>query len=534
MPEFKWDPKVVVIGAGLGGLTTAAVLVRAGMDVTVLEAQVYPGGCASTFLHQGFRFEAGATLAGGFHPGGPMDRVKEATGIAAWHGRPTDLPMCVHLPDGTEIPCWGDERRWDARQEAFGAESEDFWRWQERTADAFWRLALRLPPWPPQSPAEYAGLINHGLAWYSQDLSGKVQPGWLADAFRPVAARLKGASGRLRMFVDAQLLISAQVESSAANALYGAAALDLPRRGVVHLPGGIGSLALQLVEAIRRQGSQVIYRQAASRIVVERGRPVAVETARGETFPADLVIANLTPWSVRELLGEKAPERLKRLAPDPNGGWGAFVVYAGMDGRAVPEDFPLHHQIVAGRPLGEGNSVFLSLSPAWDGSRAPEGKRALTLSTHTALEPWWALHDHDLQAYEKRKAAYTEKVLAVAGRALPGLREAASLVLPGTPVTFRRFTRRSRGWVGGFPQTSLLSAWGPRLAPGLWLAGDSVFPGQSTAAVALGGLRIARAILNEMEVEIEHEDRYRRQWNGRGDHGLCPADAGSRPRDRPV
>ena len=42
--------RIIVIGAGIGGLTAAAWLTRAGADVTVLEAHVYPGGCAGTFL----------------------------------------------------------------------------------------------------------------------------------------------------------------------------------------------------------------------------------------------------------------------------------------------------------------------------------------------------------------------------------------------------------------------------------------------------------------------------------------------------
>jgi C-3',4' desaturase CrtD len=532
--EVKADPKIVVIGAGLGGLTAAAALAKAGLDVTVLEAQVYPGGSASTFYHQGYRFDAGATLAGGFSPGGPMELVGQAVGVASWKARATCLAMTVHLPDGAQAPLWGDERRWKTRREVFGPGAAKFWRWQEETADAFWELALRLPPWPPQSAGEYGELAGHALDWFSQDPLGRLKPGWLADAVRPVSAHLGGASERLRTFVDAQLLISAQAESSRANALYGAAALDLPRRGVVHFAGGIGSIAGQLVNAIKKQRGQVRFRQAATRIVMEGGRPVAVETQRGGSYPADLVIANLTPWNLRELLEEDLPAPLKRLAGTPDAGWGAFVVYAGLDGSAVPAGFPLHHQVVAGRPLGEGNSVFLSLSPEWDASRAPAGKRAVTLSTHTALKPWWDLHEQDPAAYQERKKAYAEKLLAAAGKALPGLREAAELVLPGTPVTFQRFTRRFRGWVGGFPQTSLLSAWGPRLAPGLWLAGDSIFPGQSTTAVALGGLRVARSILREMEVETEHENRYRWQRNGRIDRSLCPADARGGPGNRPV
>jgi phytoene dehydrogenase-like protein len=171
------------------------------------------------------------------------------------------------------------------------------------------------------------------------------------------------------------------------------------------------------------------------------------------------------------------------------------MVYAGLDGAIVPDDLPLHHQVVLDEPMGNGNTVFLSLSPAWDDGRAPQGRRTLTMSTHTELDPWWDLFEHDREAYESRKQAYTGRVLSAAEVALPGLREAADLILPGTPVTFQRFTRRVWGWVGGFPQTSLFRAWGPRLAPGLWMVGDSIFPGQSVPAVALGGIRVANALL---------------------------------------
>ena len=493
--------RIVVIGAGIGGLTTAALLAQAGLDVTVLEAHVYPGGCAGTFYHKQYRFDAGATLAGGFYPGGPMDVVAKAVGIKQWPAHASEPSMAVHLPGGLTVTRFGDERRWDEHERAFGPQSHTFWRWQERTADALWDLALRTPPWPPQSAGEASRLIGDGLGWLGGNPLSHLNPQLWADALRPVAAHLGGAPTAMRQFVDAQLLIAAQATSTHANALYGASALDLPRRGVVHLEGGIGTIASTLADAIRAHGGKVLYRQEVSKIVVEQGRPVTVETKRGDSFPADLVVANLPPWNIAPLLGEAAPPKLRHLPEQPEDGWGAFMVYIGVEASALPPEGILHRQVLLREPMAEGNSVFLSLSPVWDKNRAPAGKRALTISTHTALKPWWTLRRYDPRRYDQRKQHYVDRMLAAAEVALPRLREAAALVMPGTPVTFQRFTRRAWGWVGGFPQTNLLRAWAPRLLPNVWMVGDSIFPGQSTAAVALGGLRVARSILSEYNIQ---------------------------------
>jgi C-3',4' desaturase CrtD len=489
--------RCIIIGAGIGGLATAAVLARRGLNVTVLEAQVYPGGCAGTFYHQGYRFDAGATVAGGFYPGGPMDLLAKSTGITRWPATPVEPAMRVHLPNNTLIDRRGDERRWEERLKAFGPQAVDFWQWQERTADAMWDLALRLPSWPPKSVQDVMNLIQNGLSWLGVDALQRIAMGIIDDAVQPISRRLKGASEDLRLFVDAQLLISAQTTSQYANALFGAAALDLPRRGVVHLGGGMGSMAQELVQALERHGGQIHFRQEATRVLTEKGDPVAVETKSGHHFDADMIVFNLPVDNIAPLITHDLSGELRKSQQNSENRWSAFVVYLGVDENVIPKDLPLHHQIIAGRPLGEGNSVFLSISPYWDPGRAPPGKRAVTMSTHTLLEPWWQLHSEEPLAYKAKTTRYAHALITSGERVLPGLRESAELVLPGTPVTFQRFTGRARGWVGGYPQTHLLRFRAPRLSPNLWMVGDSIFPGQSSAAVALGGLRVANMILRE-------------------------------------
>lgn len=493
--------KIVVIGAGVGGLTTAALLAQHGFDVTVLEAHVEPGGCAATFFHQGYRFDVGATLVGGFHPGGPHQLVGERLGIT-WPIRPVEPAMRVYLPNQV-ITRWGDQDRWrEERVHAFGAGAERFWQQQEHAADAVWNFSARVPAWPVSSPDDALHLLS---AWRPDLIL-------LAPlAFTPVSAwaRALGARGRdLRVFLDGQLLIAAQGIASEVNGLYGAAALDLYRRGVAHVEGGVGSIAETLVKALKAYGGQVLYRHEVTSI--RRGAVAApragkahayqIETKRG-SFEADGVVANLTPWALVKLLGDAAPaslrQRVKNLRPISS----AFMAYLGVDEAAL-EDEVNHYQVIVNpaKPLGEGNSVFVSISPRWD-RRAPQGQRAITISTHTRAAEWYAL-TRDKPAFEERKQLYLERLIDAASIALPKLKPHIRLSMPGTPLTFERFTHRVNGMVGGFPQRDLWAGWAPRIDRGLWLVGDSVFPGQSTAGVTLGALRVAREI--EQSVPLTH------------------------------
>lgn len=494
--------QVVVIGAGIGGLTTAALLAHAGYGVMVLEAQTYPGGCASTFTHQSYRFDSGATVVGGFQENGPHTLVGQQLGLR-WPVRQFDPAWVVHLPD-RDVALIQDNA--DVLRNF--PESERFWVHQSQIADLGWALSAQGLPWPPSNLAELLRLTRTGLRNLPQDLL------LLPLAFRTAYQGLQGYGLAQDIsfvrFIDAQLLISAQTTSRQANAAYSATALDLARQGVYHVEGGVGGIAETLVNAIRNAGGQVLYRQRVNRIHVENGRVTGVSVQAGrrakqsDFLPCDFLVANTTPWSLDELLGNSSPASLKNEVSNRPAGWGAFALHVGVESAKLPPDLPDHHQFITTMEgdLGEGRSIFMSISPDWDSSRAPAGHRAVTITTHTAVRPWWDLIRRDKAAYDAHKQAYAENILHTVERHIPDFQASIRLMLPGSPVTYQFYTDRHLGMVGGFPQKSLFTARGPRVGiPNLRLVGDSIFPGQSTAGVTLGAMRVADDVRHSMPLE---------------------------------
>jgi phytoene dehydrogenase-like protein len=476
----------VVVGAGFGGLGAALHLARAGAKVALCEALSYPGGCASTFRRFGRAYEAGATLFSGLGPGQHFDRLLTEAGLALSVEFP-DPVVTLRGPFG-ELPVWRDRERFIASLCAMPrapvAGLRAFFERQRRVADGLWALfddPARLPPLSPEGVLRTVASLP-ALAPVLPLVGRALGPAMLSPAlsdFAPFAT-----------WVRALCQITAQCDPDTVEAPFALAALDYAWRGTGHVRGGIGVLATALVEAARRAGATI---RLADRVTRLRNTPAGwhVEARRGPLLAA-VVVANRLPGDLAHMadLPVESHPTLYRLQRGVEGGWGAAVQYRTLAGLPPGPAFHLECVDETARPFTEGNHVFVSVGDADPG---PEGLRSATLSTHVDPRP-------------TAPAAYFDRVQAAMSRTVslraPEIAAATRGLMTGSPRTFERFTGRTGGFVGGVPRRAGLSnyrAAGPvSPAPGLFLVGDSAFPGQSTLATALGGHRVAAAALSAL------------------------------------
>ncbi|MFA9472565.1 MAG: phytoene desaturase family protein, partial [Deltaproteobacteria bacterium] len=288
-----------------------------------------------------------------------------------------------------------------------------------------------------------------------------------------------------------------QASSAEAEAPFAMAAVDYFFRGTGHVHGGIGSLAWALVKAIEKAGGKVIL---ANRVrgIRREGQRWRVDTRHGE-FQARTVVANLLPQSLSAMTKPQMNGKLRDVEASVESGWGAAMRYLVVDSQAVQGAEACHLQLVDDEtaPFVEGNHVFCSISAADEHERAPNGQRTVTVSTHVPMHKLREVAQEDQGAYV---TAIQDQMRETIARRAPELLEHAVFEMTASPRTFARFTGRHRGYVGGVPRRVGLNHYRPRALwprqplPGLYLVGDSVLLGQSTLAVALGGVRTAERI----------------------------------------
>ena len=357
----------LVVGAGFGGLSVALTLAEQGADVLLVEALKYPGGCASTFTKQGFKFEAGATLFSGFGPGQLMREWIDRYGLDV-QVQMLDPIVELRAPDLTlRIPAQRSElvSRIVALSGDQGQGVRDFFEEQHRVADALWALfddPAMLPPFGLKEALAHAARSARYLP-ILRLIGRPVQVAMERHGVHQVRA--------LRTYLDAVCQITVQAPASQAEAPFAMGAMDYYFRGTGHIQGGIGELAWGLVSAIGQCGGEV---RMSTRVKglrkVDGGWQAEL---RGETVQARRVVANLLPQAVMAMSGTQTPE-LRALAERVEQGWGAVMLYLAIDGEALEHPHPHHLELVQDPdlPYVEGNHLFCSVGGAGED---PSGHR---------------------------------------------------------------------------------------------------------------------------------------------------------------
>jgi C-3',4' desaturase CrtD len=486
---------VAVVGAGIAGLTAAALLAQEGLQVLLLEAHHQSGGCAGTFRRGPYTFDVGATQVAGLEPGGIHQRLWAHLAIPPPAASPLDPACVVNLGDGQPpVRLWRDPQRWrQERQQQFPG-SDRFWQWCEALHQANWAFASRDPVLPPRSAWDLAQLL--GALGPVNLASGLLSLATIADLQRLSGC---GADRRLRRFLDLQLRLYSQEPADRTAALYGATVLAMGQEplGLWHLQGSMQELSRGLEGALQRGGGQLKRRHRVERLLPAGcGWQLQGQGPGGRAFAltaADVVLT-LPPQTLETLVGDALPAGYRRRLQHLHEPSGALVFYGAVQRQRLPQNGPSHLQ----SDWADPGPLFVSVSQEGDG-RAPAGQATVIASVFTPARPWFAADLDDPAQRQARKhqamagiQAGLEHLLGI-GRAdwLHG--ELA------TPRAFAHWCGRPFGYVGGLGQHP--SRFGPfGLAsrtplPGLWLCGDSIHPGEGTAGVSLSALMASRQLM---------------------------------------
>lgn len=454
-----------IIGAGGAGMAAGLLAQSHGIQTTLFESHIYPGGCASWFERGPFVFDVGATTLSGIGIDRPLTRWSEITG-APLRVFDADPGIVFHFED-EKLVRYRDSEQWlsELHRVFPHINHRKFWNELNRVSLEAWKFLPNVSGFPPRRLVDLTQLGS----W----MKGIHLLPYLFTSLSSISHQLLGADEKFKRWMDALCMISAQNRAEQVPALIGALALTYPAETYAPV-GGMKGLFVGWLNHFEHLGG-VWKPKHQVKALTKAGLDWKIQTDKSEE-EFKHVISNLTGWNLSKLLKEKSHLPIEA--------WSAFTIYAAIKPQTMIQE--IYHLVMADKKMGIPD-YFVSFSHHEDLTRAPKDWQTVTISIHTHEEDWKI-------SGEEYKAQKKELMDKIWGHFLKtfGPIEEVKFLTAGTPQTFMRYTGREGGRVGGLPHRWSHPLWmwpSQYKAQGLTQLGDTVFPGQGLVAVVTGALQ---------------------------------------------
>lgn len=487
---------VAVIGAGVGGITTAIFLARQGFDVTVYEKNSFPGGRCSRITRDGHRFDAGATI---FLMPSLYRKVFGRLGLTledCFGYVPLRTLYSLHFGHGKSLRFSTDREELESELEKFEKGSSIRSRKLIDEGYGFFKLAgdrllgrnfIRLSEFITLSNA----LLLIKLKTYLPHM-------WYIRRFFK-NENLQKAFTFQNIYVG-----QSPYHASALFSMLAAAELS---EGSLFPVGGMYKVTEKLMELAHSAGVKFEYNKTVSRIVPDKNRVTTLEFADGHEVNPDLVVANADlPYVYRDLLPDrKRSARIERKAYSCS----ALVFHWGLD-KVYPE--LSHHSVFLSKNYKANLDLIfkahsLSAEPSFyihapvrsDPTAAPPGGDTLSVIVPCGNadpehpQDWNSIRDNTRKAIVER----------LKHEGLADIESHIQFEISFTPEDWSEVFHISRGGTFGslghqiFQMGYFRPANRHRKYRNLYFAGGSTHPGSGVPLVLLSGLLTSERILND-------------------------------------
>ncbi len=498
------DFDVVVVGAGLGGLSAATLMARAGKRVLLLERHNVPGGYATSFVRGRFEFEISLhelSGVGNEQDQGPVLKLLNGCGVAE---RVEFLPiqefyrsvfpdLDITIPLGREnfeaVLC----DRFPGEAEGIRRFSSIMFKFAEEALKAN-RLGMKAVM---QNPGEFPTL----MANFGKSLSQVLNPEVKDQRARAVLGQIWG--------------YFCQPPAKLSFTIYALGVVSYLKFGPSHIKGKSQALSQAFVNVIEECGSEVWLNNGAKRILTEGGRVRGVLADDNTEIHCPYVVSNANPVTTcLDLIGpENVPDYYLRRLGAATAGASTFNVYLGLDcpvealGLKVHEnfvnaDYDLDGQferLKQGLHVEPTGTVVTAYNVA-DPDFSPPGSSSVVLTLISLPDHWLKLSPSE---YVAAKNEVADKVIRLAERVVPGLRDHIEVMEVATPLTNMRYTANPGGSIIGFNETfqgtglNRMPVRGP--LDGLYFASAWVNIGGGYEPAIFSGYQASKELLEDME-----------------------------------